>query len=105
MNNEIKMYTTYATDTFKKIYEALDNNEKEWIDKTKENLAQNLTGKPLGYPWFREKKYLNKRLYFLIDEEQKRILFVSFSSKREQQKMIDFIKLNMRELLDLLRKL
>lgn len=53
---------------------------------------------------FREKKYLNKRLYFLIDETQKKILFVAFAAKKQQQEIINFIKLNKEELLDYLKK-
>ncbi len=99
------MYESYATDSFKKVYETLDQSEKTWIDKTKENLKENPTGKPLGFKWFREKKYLNKRLYFLVDDEKKRMLFVSFASKKEQQEVINFVKLNMKELLYYLKSL
>lgn len=95
----MKMYEIYATDSFKKIFESLDKNEQDWINKIKKSFREYPTGKPLGYKWFREKKYLNKRLYYLIDEETKKILFVSFASKKEQQKVIDFIKQNMKELL------
>lgn len=99
------MYQIYATDTFKEIYASVERHEKIWIDKTREKLKESPTGKPLGYPWFREKKYHDKRLYFLIDEESKKILFVSFSSKKEQQDIIDFVKTNMQELLNYLKKL
>jgi len=99
------MYKSYATDTFKEIYEAIDQSERQWIDKTKKELENSPTGKPLGYKWFREKKYLNKRLYFLIDEESKRILFISFASKKEQQKIINFVKVNMKEILSFLKSL
>lgn len=99
------MYETYATETFKELYAAAENHEKLWIDKTKEKLKEQPTGKPLSYSWFREKKYRGKRLYFLIDEEQKKILFVSFSSKKEQSELIAFVKANMQELLTLLKKL
>src|SRR3989344_5151712 len=97
------MFETYATDTFKKVYDSLDNNEKEWINKTKVKLKESPTGKPLSSPWFREKKYLNKRLYFLIDETTKRILFVSFAPKKDQQDIINFVKENISELFSYLR--
>lgn len=98
-------YTVYATDTFKKLYYALDKNEQIWIEKIKKSLEESPTGKILHFSWFREKKYLNKRLYFLIDEDSKKILFVSFASKKEQQEVIDFIMANMKEFLDYLRRL
>lgn len=97
------MYEIYATDTFKDIYVSLDKNEQDWINKIKEHFKEYPTGKPLGYKWFREKKYLDKRLYFLIDETTKRILLVSFASKKEQREVIDFIKINMAELLNYLK--
>lgn len=99
------MYTIYATETFKKIYNLLDKSEQIWIDKTKKKLRENPTGKPLSFDWFREKKYLNKRLYFLIDYDQNKILFVSFASKKDQQNIIDFIISNKEELLNYLRNL
>jgi len=99
------MYKIYATETFKKIYESLDQSEKEWIDKIKNKLEEYPAGKPLCYKWFKEKKYLNKRLFFLIDEDTKKILLVSFASKKEQQQVINFIKLNMKELLEYLKSL
>ncbi len=99
------MYEIYATDTFKEICQTLDKSEQDWINKTKENLKVFPTGKPLGYKWFKEKKYLNKRLFFLVDDKSKRILLVSFASKKDQQKIINFIKLNMNELLYYLKNL
>ncbi len=98
-------YKIFATETFKKLLPDLENSEKIWIEKIKKKLEENVTGKTLGFEWFREKKYENKRLYFLIDEENKKILFVSFATKKEQQNIIDFIKYNMNELLDYLKKL
>jgi|SRR3989344_8272174 len=98
-------YTIYATETFKRLYSALDKSEQQWIEKIKNQLEENPTGKPLRFNWFREKKYLNKRLYFLIEEKQKKILFVSFASKKNQQDIIDFTTKNMKELLDYLRSL
>ena len=100
-----KMYDIYATDTFKRIFESSDKNEQDWINKIRESFKDFPTGKPLGFKWFREKKYLNKRLYYLIDEETQKILFVSFASKKEQQKIINFVKENMQELLNYLRSL
>ena len=32
------MYSIYATETFKRLYESLDSSEKNWIDKIKEGL-------------------------------------------------------------------
>ncbi len=98
-------YVIYATDTFKKLFLTLDKSEQNWIEKIKRKLEDNPTGKILQFSWFREKKYLNKRLYYLVEEEQKKILFVSFASKKDQQRVIDFVKVNMKELLEYLKSL
>ena len=94
-----------AVDTFKKLYSTLDGAEQIWINKIKSKLEESPTGKILQFDWFREKKYLNKRLYYLIDEYNKKILLVSFASKKEQQSVINFINANMKELLTYLRNL
>ncbi len=98
-----KSYEVYATDSFKRLFETLDKDEQNWIDKIKDNLEEAITGKPLQFNWFREKKYLNKRLYYLIDKSQKKILLVSFASKKDQQKEIDFIIENKDKFFNLLR--
>ncbi|HLD97681.1 MAG TPA: hypothetical protein VI934_05050 [Candidatus Nanoarchaeia archaeon] len=98
-------YDVYATESFKKLYSTLDRSEQIWIEKMKKQLEDYPTGKPLHYDWFREKKYLNKRLYFLIDETTKKILFTAFASKKEQQKTINFVIANKEELLNHLRNL
>ena len=104
-NKEMERYETFTTETFDKIFAALDKTEQNWIIKTREKLEENPTGKPLTFNWFREKKYLNKRLYYLIDKDTKKILFISFAPKKEQQSLINFVKLNMPELLNYLRNL
>mgnify|MGYP001579392637 CR=1 FL=1 len=98
-------YKVYSTETFNKIFITLDRTEQEWIVKIKRNLEENPTGKILTFSWFREKKYLNKRLYYLVDEENKKILLVGFAPKKEQQKLINFVKANMKEFLNHLRNL
>ena len=101
----MSLFSIYATDTFKDIYASLDKSEQNWIDKLKKKLAENPTGKILQFEWFREKKYLNKRLFLLIDEENKKILFISFASKKEQQEVINFVISNKHELLNYLKNL
>ena len=85
-------YNIYETETFSKLYEVMEKEEKEWIGKIKLQLADNPdVGKPLKFEWFREKKFGNKRMYYLIYKNLNRILIVSFGSKKEQQKIINHI--------------
>ena len=90
----MEKYLIYATHLFRKLYSTLDGSEQLWIEKTKRQLEGYPTGKILYFEWFREKKHLNKRLYFLIDKERKAILLVAFASKKDQTKVIAFIKAN-----------
>jgi len=101
----MQKYTIYVTEPFGELFYTLDKTEQIWIEKVKKKLEENPAGKILHFDWFREKKYLNKRLYYLIDENSKKILLIAFASKKDQQKVIDFIKTNMREYLDYLRRL
>ena len=85
-------YQIYETETFSKLYEAMEKVEQEWIDKIKLQLIDNpQVGKPLRFDWFREKKFGDKRMYYLIYKDVSKILLVSFGSKKEQQKIIDHI--------------
>ena len=98
-------FTVYATESFQKLYESLTKDEQNWIKKVKDQLEEQLTGKPLNCDWFREKKYLDKRLYFLVNEEKGKILFMSFAPKKDQQKIIEYIVCNKDELLMHLKNL
>ncbi len=63
------------------------------IDSICEELKINpFVGKPLGYSFLREKKYEDKRIYYLIYEEIKVVLLVSVSNKKTQQETIETIK-------------
>ena len=97
------MNSVYETETFSKLYDAAERVEQEWIEKIKDQLAENLrVGKPLHYDWFREKKFGNKRLFYLINEETKKAVLVAFGSKKEQQKIINHILINKEQYLRLL---
>ena len=98
-------YTIFVTEPFEELFYTLEKSEQIWIDKIKRKLEENVTGKILGFEWFREKKHDNKRLYFLVDEENKKILLVAFATKKDQQKTINFVNANMKELLNYLRNL
>jgi len=80
------------TDSFAERYEHCELHEQEWIDKMRRQLAENLdVGKPLHYDWFREKKLKGKRLYFIINRQTQKVLFVAFSDKKEQQATISHV--------------
>lgn len=103
----MQKYAIYTTETFDKLFRSLDRSEQNWIVKIKEKLEDNPVGKILRYSWLREKRYLsrNKRLYYLVDEDLKKILLISFAPKKDQSRIIEFIAQNMSELLEHLRSL
>ena len=51
-------------------------------------------GKPLHFPWFREKRLDGKRLYYLINESTKKAILIAFGGKKEQQRIIDYVLFN-----------
>ena len=61
-----------------------------------QSLKQNpQQGKPLGYGFFREKKFNGKRLYFLVYNSHRIIFIITISDKKTQQQVIDTIKSNL----------
>ena len=85
-------YAVYETETFSRLYEAMEKSEQEWVNSIKLQLKENPnTGKPLKFEWFREKKFGDKRMYYLIYQNISRVLLVSFGSKKSQQKIINHI--------------
>lgn len=73
---------------------------KNWVEKIENQLVNNpYVGDPLGVPWLREKKHGKFRIYFLIYEDLTSVFMVNISEKKDQQKVINTIKL----LLDLYR--
>ena len=98
-------YSIYWTETFKVIFEHAELAEQRWILKMEQQLKSNPYGKILRYSWFREKKFGDKRLYFLVEESQKKILFVRFGNKKDQASDMTTILRNMHPLLAFLKNL
>src|SRR3989338_3888919 len=98
------MNEVYETDTFSRIFEASEKSEKEWIEKMKDQIAENLrVGKPLRFDWFREKKLGGKRLYFLINEKTKKAVLVAFGDKKRTKKYDQSHRAEQRKILEAYR--
>ncbi len=102
-------FRVFVTETFQSKLAKEDERFKAWVEKAFGRLAINpFTGKPLGVKWFREKKFENYRLYFLVFENKQSVYVVNFSMKKDQQKIISSIRLLLdsyeKELEDLLGK-
>ena len=62
-------YKIYTTEEFDKDFKKLDNSIQLQIEAELEQVQNNpFVGKPLGYPFFREKKVRNYRIFYLIYE-------------------------------------
>lgn len=88
-------YKVFQTSEFKtNINKILSNQEKERLEKIMDQLEENggNIGKPLAFPFFKEKRIQGKRIYFLVFEEIETILLVAASNKKNQQETIDKIK-------------
>ncbi|MBU0635735.1 hypothetical protein KKE06_01800 [Candidatus Micrarchaeota archaeon] len=94
-------YKVFFTHTFEKKLAKSEKSFQIRVDKILDRLMENpFTGKPLDVPWFREKKLGKQRIYFLVYEELKSVYLVNLSEKKDQQAIINSIRL----LLDIYKK-
>jgi len=74
----------------------LDRSGQNRVMKFEQSLKeQPLSGKPLGYKFFREKKFGGKRILFLVYESSKCVFLTTITAKKTQQREIDLIKENL----------
>lgn len=88
------MYKIFEIGNFEKnLTKLLDKNEYEEYLKFKEKLKSGqILGKPLSYDFLREEKIGGKRIYFLVYNEVRIILFVRSGNKKLQKETIGEIK-------------
>ena len=90
----MEKYKVYHSKSFDKELSKFDENFLYRIDKIEDKLKENSQyGNPLGYKWFRETRYENYRIYYIIYEDLKSVYMVAISDKKDQQKVINTIKL------------
>lgn len=87
------MFRVFTTKEFDNDFDKLDESDKKRVRKIMGQLKEqgDKVGKPLGKPYFREKKFVEKRLYFLVYKQFMIILTVGISSKKTQQITINKI--------------
>ena len=84
------MLSTTEFDAWEKL---LPKDYRRPIENFISRLKEDITlGKPLGYPFFREKKIDKYRVYFLVYEDVTTVLLITISDKKAQQQTIDNIK-------------
>ena len=90
------MFRVFRSEWYESKLNNLSKFEIERVSKFEQSLKESpYTGKPLGYKFFREKKFNGKRLIFLIYEEHKCVFLITITDKKVQQQVIDFIKSNL----------
>ena len=89
------MNEVFIAEPLNDILKKLDKTELLFIDNIKDKLAISLdVGKPLRYNWLREKKFKDKRLYFIVNTHADKAILVAYGDKKEQQKIIDHVIAN-----------
>ena len=87
-------YHLIQTDTYKEDYAYSDIQNQQRATRFCDQLELNplQVGKPLGFKWFREKKFNGNRLYYLVYEEWQAVLLVGMSTKKDQSNTISKIR-------------
>lgn len=100
------MFRVFRSEWYDKKLTKLDESEQSRISKFEQQLkVKPYSGKPLGYKFFREKKFDGKRLLFLVYEEHKVIFLITITDKKAQQSEIDLIKANLDVYKEMLEKM
>ena len=87
------MLIVIGTETYQKELRKWTKADREAAEKLPKQLSINpFVGSPLGYPFLREKRIREKRVYYLVYEDLKLVLLVATSGKKDQQATIDDLK-------------
>ncbi|MDO8740093.1 MAG: hypothetical protein Q7J54_00790 [Candidatus Woesearchaeota archaeon] len=90
------MYRIFRTDWYETKFKRLSKPEQDRVVKFEQELKlQPYDGKPLGYKFFREKKFNGKRLIFLVYESHEVVFLITIADKKVQQQEIEVIKANL----------
>ena len=91
-------FRVIGTSTYMQEVGKLQKSYQIQAGKIPTKLTENpLAGKPLGYPFLRETRVKEKRIYYLVYENLKLVLLVAISGKKDQQATIDHIKSQLAE--------
>src|SRR3989344_2644094 len=101
------MYNLFRSTEYKELCSKLDNAEQQHIRNIEDELKMNpYTGKPLGFKFLREKRLLGgKRVIFLIYDEANVCFCIAITTKKNQSRVIRFIKSNLKLYREAFKKL
>jgi mRNA-degrading endonuclease RelE of RelBE toxin-antitoxin system len=90
----MEKFEVYHTERFNKELCKFNKKFLERVNKIENRLVENpFYGSPLGTRSFRETRFENYRIYYLVYEDLKAIYMVAISDKKDQQKVINTIRL------------
>ncbi len=85
-------YAVYTTESFNKEIKKLSKSDQEIIQKMFLKIKENpYASDQLRYKHLREKRFREKRIYFLVYDDLQTALIVAISSKKDQQATINHI--------------
>lgn len=97
----MKKFKIFHSKRFDKELSKFDKRFQERVDKIEDKLVENPHyGNSLGIPIFREARFENYRIYYLVYEDLGSVYMVAISGKKDQQKIINTIRL----LMDIFRR-
>lgn len=87
-------YKVFRSEAFQEEISKYDKSFQDRIDKIEGKLTSNPNyGNLLGTKWFRETRFGNYRVYYLIYDDLQAVYMVAISGKKDQQKTINTIRL------------
>jgi len=90
----MKRYKVYHSARFEEELVKFDQDFHDKLDKIEDQLVENpYVGDPLNVKWFREKRIGGFRVYYLIYDDLESVFMVGISGKKDQQKVINTIRL------------
>ncbi len=101
------VYELLETEEFSKLFKKLQPEAQKVFKKRFAKVSQNPygVGKKLKvYNWFRELKYRNLRVYYLIYDEKVIVLFAGISDKKSQQQVINNVSINLQTFKEFVEK-
>jgi len=87
------MYNVFHTTDYDKLLKKLDLLYQQLLFQFERRLTLDpYIGKPLGYVYFREKKFDDYRALFAVNSEARRITMLTIVDKRDQKEVINLLR-------------
>lgn len=90
------IFRVFRSEWYEKKLDKLEKSERNMVETFEQKLKiEPYSGKPLGYRFFREKKFGGKRVLFLVYEKHNAVFLITITDKKAQQNEIEMIKRNL----------